>query len=143
MSVVGDALGHLRALPDRGPEEHDERRFDVIEGGLDRAARVARVLGTTLLVTFIIGLVGALAVHATIIKNQRALDDQRTSIERLQAETESLRHELAELEAPARIVAEARDLGMIDAPAVTYLQNSGGLLDERTIIVAENQLLAG
>ena len=35
--------------------EPDARpRLGVIEGGLDRAARIARALGTTLLITFII-----------------------------------------------------------------------------------------
>lgn len=143
MSMIGDALSHLSAVPDEVQEPQEQRTFGVIEGGFDRAARWARLFGTTMLVTFVVGLIGALGVHATIIENQRALDGQRQEISRLGADTEALRHELAELEAPARIVAEARDLGMIDAPAVTYLKIPGGLLDERTIIVAENQLLAG
>lgn len=144
MSVISDAIHHLRPVHDTESEPaQGEPRLEVIEGGLDRAARVVRLLGTTLLITFIVGLVGALVVHATIIEDQRALDDQRRQIETLRSETEALQHELAELEAPARIVAEARDLGMIDAPKVTYLQIPGGPLDERTIIVAENQLLTG
>ena len=142
MSTVGDALLERRATPLR--EAKDERpQLDVVEGGFDRAARWIRLLGTILLVTFIVGLVGALAVHATIIQNQRDLDERRRAISDLQAETEAMRHELAELEAPSRIVEEARKLGMIDAPEITYLQTSGGLLAERTIIVAENQLMAG
>lgn len=125
------------------PPEQSRPRLGVVEGGLDRAAAVARTLGTILLVTFIVGLVGALAVHATIIENQRELDRQRAHIAEIEAQTEALRHELAELEAPARIVVAARDLGMIEPPSVTYLKTLGGPLDERTIIVAENQLLAG
>lgn len=143
MSMISDAMSHLSAVPNEIQEPEEPRRFGVIEGGFDRAAHWARLLGTTLLVTFVVGLIGALGVHATIIENQRELDGQRQQIASLGADTEALRHQLAELEAPARIVAEARDLGMIDAPAVTYLQIPGGILDERTIIVAENQLLAG
>lgn len=146
MSMLDVARSHLSVVPEHEHEHVEEaegtRSFSVIDG-IDRAAHWARLLGTTLLVTFVIGLVGALVVHASLIENQRALDDQRRAISGLEAETEALRHELAELEAPARIVAEARDLGMIDAPAVTYLQIPGGLLDERTIIVAENQLQTG
>ncbi|MEM7094368.1 MAG: hypothetical protein AAF567_15310 [Actinomycetota bacterium] len=129
--------------PSARPEADARGELRVIDGGFDRAARWIRLLGTTLLCTLIIGLVGVLIVHATIIEDQRALDDQRRAIATLEADTEALRHELAELEAPARVVAEARDLGMIEAPAVTYLTSPGGLLDERTIVVAENQLLAG
>lgn len=123
--------------------EQARPRLGVVEGGFDRATAVARTLGTILLVTFIVGLVGALAVHATIIENQRELDRQRAHIAEIEAETEALRHELAELEAPARIVAAAGELGMIEPPSVTYLKTLAGPLDERTIIVAENQLLAG
>ena len=146
MSVIGDSLLDRStrnvAAPAEKPKE-ERPRFGVIEGGLDRAARIARALGTTLLITFIVGLVGALAVHATIIQNQRGVDEHRARIAEIEADTEALRHELAELEAPARIVGEARELGMIDAPEVTYLQTHPGLLDERTLIVAENQLRAG
>jgi len=78
-------------------------------------------LGSTLLVTLIIGLVGALVLHATIIENQRDLDQARVQIQRIAAETEALESELAELEAPARIVQDALDLGMIEAPSIAYI----------------------
>lgn len=129
----------LNAVPDYVEEQQPERRFSVIEG-IDRAAQWIRYLGTTLLVTFVVGLVGALVLHATLIENQRGLDDRRAELNSLRAETESLRHQLAELEAPARIVEEARRLGMIEAPAVTYLQVPADQLDDRTLRVAENQL---
>jgi len=97
-------------------------------------------LGSTLLVTLIIGLVGALVLHATIIENRRDLDQARVQIQRIAAETEALESELAELEAPARIVQDALDLGMIEAPSIAYITAPAGLLDERTLIVASNQL---
>ncbi|MGZ0179258.1 MAG: hypothetical protein ACKVIQ_20525, partial [Acidimicrobiales bacterium] len=108
----------------------------------DLASRVARFLGTTLLVTLIVGLVGALVLHATIIENQRDLDSQRSEIARIATQTESMRSKLAELEAPARIVADARALGMIEAPSIEYLIAPGSALDDRTLGIAANQLRA-
>ena len=134
---------HLETAPQAQPEqsEHHERQtFDVVEGRLGRATRAVRALGTTLLVTFVVGLVGALVLHATIIQDQRALDAQRTDIARVLADTEAMRSELAELEAPARIVAEAEGLGMIEAPSIVYITVPGAALDGRTMNVAANQL---
>jgi cell division protein FtsL len=142
MTVVGkNVVRPLEAAPnEQGQPARRPRDFWVIDGGFDVAARVARFLGTTLLVTFIVGLVGALVLHATIIENQRDLDAQRREITLLEQETEEMRHQLAELEAPARIVAAAKDMGMIEAPSIVYLNAPGGPLGERTIIIAENQL---
>lgn len=116
--------------------------LDVVEGRLDTATRLARMLGTLLLVTFVVGLIGALVLHATIIENQRDLDAQRSEIARVDAETEAMRSELAELEAPARIVTEARALGMIEAPSIAYLTAPGRVLDDRTLVIAANELRA-
>ena len=129
----------LRALPDR-EASRPTRELAVVEGRLSLATRLIRFLGTTLLVTFIVGLVGALVLHATIIENQRDLDAQRREITRVAAETEAMRSVLAELEAPARIVAEARGLGMTEAPTVVYLTAPAGQLDQRTVTIAGNQL---
>lgn len=145
MSTVGETL-HLRAVPDQtepgSPRDRSRRDFRVVEDGLDLAARVARFLGATLLVTFIIGLVGALVLHATIIESQRDLDARNAQITQLEHETEAMRHELAELEAPARIVDAAKRLGMIEAPSIVYLNVENGQLDDRTITIAKNQLQA-
>ena len=130
----------LTAVPANHREPTTKRDFGVIEGRLDIATRLARFLGTTLLLTFIVGLVGALVLHATIIENQRDLDAQRNQIVRTAADTEGMRSELAELEAPARIVEEARALGMIEAPSIEYLTAPGATLDERTLTIAANQL---
>lgn len=124
----------------RQPTTEPKRSFLVIEGGFDRVAQWARRFGTTLLVTFIIGLVGALFVHATIIENQKALDTQRRDIEALVVDTDSLRNQLAELEAPARVVSEALELGMIEPPSVLYLNTPAGPLDDRLLAAAASQL---
>lgn len=136
------AVTKVRGRPDAVADRASNREFGVIEGRLDLATRVARFLGTTLLVTFIVGLVGALAFHATIIENQRDLDSQRAQIVRVALDTEAMRSELAELEAPARIVSEARELGMIEAPSIAYLTAPGGILDDRTLMIAANELRA-
>lgn len=138
--MAQDTVSHLRVVPQehQAPETH--RDFGVIEGGIDLASRVLRFMGTTLLVTFIIGLVGALVLHATIIENQRDLDGQRNDITRIASETEAMRSALAELEAPARIVEEARAFGMIEAPSIEYLTAPGSPLDDRTLTIAANQL---
>lgn len=135
-----EKTAQLTAVPSDASDAHNERDFGVIDGGFGLAARIIRFMGTTLLVTFIVGLVGALVLHATIIENQRELDAQRTEIARLATETESMRSELAELEAPARIVSEAEDLGMIEAPSIAYITAPGSELDDRTLTIASNQL---
>ena len=141
-SARGNTAKHLQVVPkehaQRGARRHE---LDVIEGRLGFATRLIRFLGTTLLVTFIVGLVGALVLHATIIENQRDLDSQRAAISRIALETEAMRSELAELEAPSRIVAEARDLGMVEAPEIEYLVATNGQLDERALTIAANRLL--
>lgn len=140
--MARDTATHLNVVPQEHAEQATQREFGVIEGRLGLATRLLRFLGTTLLVTFIIGLVGALVLHATIIENQRDLDSQRAQIARIATETEAMRSQLAELEAPARIVDEARELGMIEAPSIEYLTAPGGMLDDRTLNIAANQLRA-
>jgi cell division protein FtsL len=132
----------LAAVPGQQEQaDRNQRRdFGVIEGRLDLATRLVRFMGTTLLVTFIVGLVGALVLHATIIENERDLDSQRAQITHIATETEAMRSALAELEAPARVVAEARALGMTEAPSIEYLTAPAGSLDSRTLNIAANQL---
>jgi cell division protein FtsL len=140
--MANNTAKRLTALPQERSEQTTRREFGVIEGRLDLASRVARFLGTTLLVTLIVGLVGALVLHATIIENQRDLDSQRSESAHIATQTESMRAELAELEAPARIVEDARALGMIEAPSIAYLTAPGSALDHRTLSIAANQLRA-
>ena len=131
---------HLELMPSEESAGEVERDFGLIEGRLDVISRLARFLGSTLLVTFIIGLVGALVLHATIIEDQQDLDARRAEISTIAAETEVLLTQLAELEAPERIVDEARDLGMIEAPSIVYLTSPPDELDPSVLNVAANQL---
>ena len=69
-----------------------------------------------------------------------ALTEEKIDLASRLADTEAMRSELAELEAPARIVAEAEGLGMIEAPSIVYITVPGAALDGRTMNVAANQL---
>jgi len=138
--MAHNTVTHLNVVPQERDAAGTRREFGVIEGGLDVASRFVRFMGTTLLVTFIVGLVGALVLHATIIENQRDLDEQRAQITRIASDTEAMRSQLAELEAPARIVEEAQELGMIEAPSIEYLTAPASSLDDRTLAIATNQL---
>jgi len=138
--AIDTTAPHLTSVPDEAAQPSTHVELGVIDGRISLAARAIRFMGSTLLVTLIVGLVGALVLHATIIENQRDLDAQRNEISRLATETEAMRSELAELEAPARIVQEAQALGMIEAPSILYLTTPSGTLDDRTMSVAANQL---
>ncbi len=133
----------LQAVPSvpETPVERTRRDFSVIDG-LTRANRALRLLGSTLFVTFIVGLIGVLALHAANVVAQSELDEQRAEISDMRDRNERLAHELALLEAPARIVGEAKAMGMIEAPSIVYLQASSGELGDRVLRVAENQLRA-
>lgn len=142
---TNDVAPRLRAV--RPGESHPGERgqpgrqsFEVIDSRRRLVSQFVRFLGGTLLVTLIVGLVGALVLHATIVETQRGLDERNDRIAKLEASTELLRQDLAELAAPARVVAEAKSLGMIEAPSIVYLSAPAGELDERTLSVARHQL---
>ncbi len=149
MTITFDRFGSAAVLadPDHAQPGHSDpvdqratRSFRVIDGGVSMASRLVRFLGTTLAVTVVIGLVGGLVLHAKIIERQHDLDERNRQIATLEVEAQILSLELAQLEAPARIVREAKTLGMIEAPAVVYLQGSPAELDDRVLRVASAQL---
>lgn len=139
-----DAAPRLRAVQPGesapAPAPTERRSFEVIDRRRELARRVVRFLGGTLLVTLIVGLVGGLLLQTTIVETQHRLDERNGEIRELEATTELLRQELAELAAPARVVAEAKSLGMIEAPSIVYLTAPAEALDERTLNVARHQL---
>jgi cell division protein FtsL len=59
--------------------------------------------------------------HALIVQGQRELDRMNGDIETATSVNDRLQLELAQMEAPERIVAAARSYGMVDAPEVVYL----------------------
>ena len=88
-----------------------------IRGSGDRRL-VAMVAGGLL---FAAVLAGNVAVHAETTQGQFELERLEKTARERQAHYQRLRLEVAQLEAPNRIVARARQLGMVEAGRVTYL----------------------
>jgi cell division protein FtsL len=87
-----------------------------------RRMRVLAVLMVGVLVSGIFGLVG---MNVVIAQEQFRLDRLETRATEQQATYDQLRLEVAELESPQRIVAEAQQrLGMVQPPAISYLTPS-------------------
>jgi cell division protein FtsL len=79
------------------------------------------MLGTAALVS-ILGVLVLMAVfHALVVQGQRELDRVNADIDAAGRVNDGLQLELAQMEAPERIVAAARSYGMVDAPEVVYL----------------------
>ena len=67
-------------------------------------------------------LFGVVVCHAVLVSGQGQLDGLQQQVSEEQARYQALRLEVAELEAPNRIVEEAQGrLGMVSPPAITYL----------------------
>lgn len=87
-----------------------------------RARRSARLLTSVLVALVFAGLFAIVAVRVTLAQGQGEIDRLTESIEAQQAVRQDLRLTVAELEAPAQIVAAARQrLGMVTPVTVTYL----------------------
>ena len=81
-------------------------------------------MAATVLVSVL--LFGVVAFHAVLSQGQLQLDRLQTEAETQQAKYDRLRLQVAELEAPERVVAVAQQrLGMVPPPGVTYLSPSG------------------
>lgn len=90
-----------------------------------------RAIATGGAVLVVIGLFALAASHAMLASGQARLDDLNREVDDAQARYQSLRLDIAELEAPDRIVREAQErLGMVPPPDVTYLSPSAALADE-------------
>jgi cell division protein FtsL len=87
-----------------------------------RSRRLTRLATAILVVAVFAGLFTIVAVRVVLAQGQAEIDRLSQSIEAQQAVRQDLRLTVAELEAPAQIVASARQrLGMITPAAVTYL----------------------
>ena len=84
--------------------------------------RRARVATSILVVLTFSGLFAIVALRVVLAQGQVEVDRLEASIEEAQAVQQDLRLAVAELEAPAQIVASARQrLGMVTPVTVTYL----------------------
>lgn len=117
------------AAPARRPDAPPARRHlrVVTDARVLAARRRRRMRAVVLLVgVFMVGALFALAAfHAVIASGQAEIDRIETEVADAQTRYERLRVDVAELEAPARIVQEAgQRLGMVPPPDVTYLTAS-------------------
>ena len=87
-----------------------------------RARRRTRLVTGTLIVAVFAGLFSIVAMRVLLAQGQATVDRLSASIEAKQAARQDLRLTVAELEAPAQVVAAARQrLGMITPAVVVYL----------------------
>lgn len=81
-----------------------------------------RVTGVVAAVLVLVLMVGLVAFHAVIVQRQLALDALNEQVAEAARDNELLRLEVARLEAPGRIVAEATGrLGLVEPERVVYL----------------------
>jgi len=84
--------------------------------------RLVQLLSITGVVVAALCLFGVVVFHVVLTQNQFRLDALQDQALERQAEYDRLRLEVAQLESPDRIVADAQQrLGMVPAPRITYL----------------------
>ena len=114
-------------IPLRAPERSEEKTrpsLRVVPVGL-RRRRTAVVTILAMAVMFSV-MLGLAAFQTVIAQGQARLDRLTTDVGAAQDANKKLRFDVAELEAPARIVATARDrLGMVVPDSVAYLAPTG------------------
>lgn len=89
-----------------------------------RRARIGIVTAVATLIIFGI-LLGLVLFQTMMVQNQSRLDRLDTQVRDQQATYQQLRLQVAQLEAPSRIVAAAsQNLGMVPPPGTTYLTPS-------------------
>lgn len=100
----------------------DNRRLEIAA----RRRRARRLLVTSVVLAGA-SLLALAGTHAVLVSNQVRLDDLEQQVADVQARHQSLRLEVARMEAPERIVTAAVErLGMVPPDAVTYLQPAVG-----------------
>ncbi len=110
------------AAPSRQDREEQQRHLRLVQNQARRRAGRRRLLVVLGIATVAVVGLALVALHVLIAENQFRLDvlQQKASTE--QASYEKLRLQVAQLEAPARIVSQAEGrLGMVQPATVTYL----------------------
>lgn len=98
-------LSRLRVVDAPPASRRDRRMLAIVGGGLLFAATLA----------------GNVAVQAQTTQGQFELERLEATARQRQADYQELRLQVAELEAPRRILERARQMGMIEPARVTYL----------------------
>ena len=122
-----------KAAPVRVPPA-DRRHLRVVDEkriSMAKRRRRARALLLLVGVVMVVSLFALAAFHAMLASGQADLDRLEARVSDAQAQYEHLRLNVAELEAPSRIVREAQErLGMVPPPGVTYLTPSEAVTAE-------------
>ena len=106
----------------QGPRPRSQQGLRVVDPAATAARRDRRrlaVIAGSLL--FAATLAGNVGVHAQTTQGQFELERLEATTRQRQGDYQELRLQVAELEAPQRILARARQLGMIEPARVTYL----------------------
>lgn len=110
----------LRVLRGEGVKQQQERRAQ--ERDQRRLVRQVALAATALAALLVFGVV---VFHVVLTQNQFRLDRLEEQATERQAEYDRLRLQVAQLESPDRVVADAQQrLGMVTPPKVTYLTPS-------------------
>jgi cell division protein FtsL len=108
--------------PRRAPATRERRpRLRVVDEPVSRRLNLGVV--TTLVVGAVFAvLFGLVVFHTVLLQNQQRLDHLNTEVNDAQATYQSLRLQVAQLEAPQRIIDVATNkLGMVPSDGTTYL----------------------
>ncbi len=117
---IGDLAVVLTPEPDGRPRRRPGRHLRPVEKQTKRRSPAVPVIVGSGIV--IVALFALAAMHALLISGQLHLDDLRREQASESEEIRRLRLEVAQLEAPDRVLEVARDrLGMVDPGEVGYL----------------------
>jgi cell division protein FtsL len=109
--------GPERAAPAARPQ------LRLVDPAEARRRRLTRVLTGVLVAAVCAGLFAIVALRVVLAQGQVEIDRLEASVDARTATQQQLRLQVAQLEAPAQIVAAARSrLGMVTPGSVTYLQ---------------------
>jgi cell division protein FtsL len=110
-------------VPQPSREEPRRRHLRVVrpDEGRGLRFRLTPIASLGLIALLFAGLFAVAVSHALLIESQAQLDRLDAEAAEQQARYERLRVDVAELESPDRILAEARALGMVPADDVQWL----------------------
>ena len=112
----------VRTQPQRRAPVPAPPHLRLVDPGLTRERRMTRVVTGALVAFICAGLFAIVGLRVLLAQGQVEVDRLEESIEAAQATRQDLRLAVTELEAPAQIVASARQrLGMVTPVTVTYL----------------------
>ena len=114
--------GRARTQPERRAPVPPPPQLRLVDPRLARGRRLTRLVTGALVAFACAGLFAIVGLRVLLAQGQVEVDRLEASIATAQAVEQDLRLTVAELEAPAQIVAAARQrLGMVTPVTVTYL----------------------